>query len=428
MGNTYQHLNNADSSNICFNIALNYFIQLKNKESISKTYKGIADLNYQERDYEKAKQFVKLSNEFAQQVKNNSLLYDNYILLINISKATSDYEQVFSYYEKVLSLKDDLYNAEKLSSIENIKATYDLEKKQHTINKLQEDNEVKTRQRNYLILAFSITAISMLLLAYSAKQIKRKTTLLQFQKKVVEDQKNELEEQKKELEDLHVVKDKFFSVLSHDLRSPMGNILGLLNLITMEGVISEEEKKQLFNRLKLSTSSALETMDNMLAWGKNQIKENKTEIKEVNVHEIAERVCRFLNQSAENKSISIVNQVNPGVTIFADKNRLEFVIRNLMSNALKFSHKNSRIELWTSADDTYINIHVKDFGTGMKRELQEKLFDVNKRESVNGTAGETGSGLGLALSKEFITQNNGDILVNSEPGQGTIFTIQHRWN
>jgi signal transduction histidine kinase len=208
----------------------------------------------------------------------------------------------------------------------------------------------------------------------------------------------------------------------------MGNILGLLNLITMEGVISEGEKIQLFNRLKLSTSSALETMDNMLAWGKNQIKENKTEINVVNIYEVAERVCRLLSQIADNKSIKLVNQINPTVNIQADKNRLEFVIRNLMSNALKFSHKNSKIEIWTSADDTYINIHVKDFGTGMKRELQEKLFDINKRESVNGTAGETGSGLGLALSKEFVTQNNGDILVNSEPGQGTIFTIQHRWN
>lgn len=428
IGDAYLRLNQFDSSAISFNIALNYFIQLKNTESIARTYHGIAGLNFRQKDFDKARQFIRLSNEFADQIKNNQVKFDNYSLLVDISKASGDYKQAFAYYEKVLSLKDVLLNAEKISSIENIKATYELEKKQETIEELQEENEVKTRQRNYLIFAFSLAATTLVLLAYTFFQIKKNAKLLQEQKKQLEDQKNELEKQKKELEDLHVVKDKFFSVLSHDLRSPMGNILGLLNLITMDGIIGEDEKKQLFNRLKLSTSSALETMDNMLAWGKNQIKENKTEIKEVNIYEVAERVCRLLSQIADGKSIKLVNQINPTVNIRADKNRLEFVIRNLMSNALKFSHKNSRIEMWTSADDIYINIHVKDFGTGMKRELQEKLFDVNQRESVNGTAGETGSGLGLALSKEFITQNNGDILVNSEPGQGTIFTIQHRWN
>lgn len=428
MGNTYLKISNADSANTCFSAALNYFIQLKDTENIARTYKGMADLNFQAKQYDKASHFLDLSNQFALEEKNKLLMYDNYMLLIAIKKAVGDLKGANDLYEKVLVLKDNLYSAEKLSGIENVKALYELEKKQKTIDELQEDIDLKTQQKNYLVLAFSISAVSMLLLMYSAWQIKKKTLLLASQKQLVEQQKNELENQKKELEDLHVVKDKFFSVLSHDLRSPMGNILGLLNLISMEGVISEDEKKQLFNRLKLSTSSALETMDNMLAWGKNQIKANKIEIKEVNVHEIADRVCRFLNQIAENKSIAIINEVDPAIKIMADKHRLEFVIRNLVSNALKFSHKNSKIEVWTSTDDTYVNIHVRDFGTGMKRELQDKLFDVNKRESVNGTAGETGSGLGLALSKEFVTQNNGNILVNSEPGKGTIFTIQHRLN
>ena len=142
-------------------------------------------------------------------------------------------------------------------------------------------------------MLFSLVAISLILLAYSVSQIKKKTLLLEEQKQMLEQQKNELENQKDELQDLNIVKDKFFSVLSHDLRSPMGNILSLLNLITQDGLIGEDEKKQLFNRLKLSTSSALETMDNMLAWGKNQIKENKMQIKEVNVYELLNECAGF---------------------------------------------------------------------------------------------------------------------------------------
>jgi signal transduction histidine kinase len=421
MGVAFRELNNYDSSNLSFNIALNYFIQSGNKEGIAKTYQGLGDLYIDEKEFDKARQFIGLSNSYAQGIRNNSILFDNYNLLVYISKSEGNNGEAFEYYDRLLLLKDSLFNAEKISSIERVKSGYELEKKQETIEELQEENNVKTRQRNSLIIAFGIAALSLILLYFSIRQIKRKRKLLLYQKSV-------LENQKKELEDLHLVKDKFFSILSHDLRSPMVNILGLLNVITSDNSLSEADKKFMFESLKSHTTSTLETMDNMLAWGKQQIRDNKSEIEEVNIHEVADRVVRFLQHSADNKSIQIINQINSDVHIMADNHRLEFVLRNLMSNALKFSHKNSKVELWTSADDMFVNIHVKDFGTGMKQELQERLFDVNQTQSIIGTAGEMGTGLGLILSKEFINQNNGSLLVSSELGEGTTFTIRHPWS
>jgi signal transduction histidine kinase len=414
MGVAYRQLKNYDSSYVSFNIALNFFIQLKNKEGIAKTYQGLSELFVDKRDFTKAKEFITLSNEYASGVKNNPILFENYRILVYVSKSEGDNAAAFNFYDKLLVLKDSLFNAEKVSNIEKLKSGYELEKK-------QEENTLKTRQRNTLFIAFGVAAVFMILLCFSILQIKRKRKLLL-------EQKSELESQKKELEELHVVKDKFFSILSHDLRSPMVNILGLLNIITSDNSISEKDKNMMFESLKSSTTSTLETMDNMLAWGKQQIKDNKSEIEEVNIHEVADRVCRFLKHSADNKAVKFVNHINSDVHIMADNNRLEFVLRNLMSNALKFSHYNSKVELWTSADDTYVNIHVKDFGTGMKKELQERLFDVNKTRSIQGTAGEMGTGLGLILSKEFINQNKGSLLVTSEPGEGTTFTIRHPWS
>ena len=421
MGVAFRELNNYDSSYLSFNIALNYFIQSGNKEGIAKTYQGLGDLHIDEKDFDKARQFIGLSNTYAQGIRSNSILFDNYNLLVYISKSEGNNGEAFGYYDKLLLLKDSLFNAEKISSIERLKSGYELEKKQATIEELQDENNLKTRQRNSLIIAFGIAALSLILLYFSILQIKRKRKLLLWQKA-------ELENQKKELEDLHLVKDKFFSILSHDLRSPMVNILGLLNVITTDNSLTDAEKKFMFESLKSHTTSTLETMDNMLAWGKQQIRDNKSEIEEVNIHEVADRVVRFLQHSADNKSIQIVNQINSDVHIMADNNRLEFVLRNLMSNALKFSHKNSKVELWTSADDMFVNIHVKDFGTGMKQELQDRLFDVNQTQSIRGTAGEMGTGLGLILSKEFINQNNGSLLVSSELGEGTTFTIRHPWS
>jgi signal transduction histidine kinase len=421
MGVAFRELNNYDSSNLSFNIALNYFIQSGNKEGIAKTYQGLGDLYIDEKEFDKARQFIGLSNSYAQGIRNNSILFDNYNLLVYISKSEGNNGEAFGYYDKLLLLKDSLFNAEKISSIERVKSGYELEKKQETIEELQEENNVKTRQRNSLIIAFGIAALSLILLYFSILQIKRKRKLLLLHKSV-------LENQKKELEELHLVKDKFFSILSHDLRSPMVNILGLLNVISSDNSLSEADKKFMFESLKSHTTSTLETMDNMLAWGKQQIRDNKSEIEEVNIHEVADRVVRFLQHSADNKSIQIINQINSDVHIMADNHRLEFVLRNLMSNALKFSHKNSKVELWTSADDMFVNIHVKDFGTGMKQELQDRLFDVNQTQSIIGTAGEMGTGLGLILSKEFINQNNGSLLVSSELGEGTTFTIRHPWS
>ena len=413
IGKAFMELKNYDSAMTSFELSLSYFRQLNKKENIAKSYDGLAELYTRLKKFDKAKQMIDLSNQFAYQVNNQSIIFDNFTTLAEISKAEGDYKSANNYYIKLLQLKDSLYDADKIHSIEKVKAGYELEKKQETIEELKIENLVKTKQRNTLIIAFSLVAISLLLLGFGVFQIKGKN--------------KQLLSQKKELEDLHVVKDKFFSILSHDLRSPMVNILGLLNLISWDDTLSEEDKKEMFESLRSSTTNTLETMDNMLAWGKLQLKDNTHEIEVVNVQEVADRVCRFLQPNAENKSIVINNQINSDIHIMSDNNRLEFVLRNLMSNALKFSHHNSTVELWTTSDEAYINIHVKDYGTGMKKEVQDKLFD-KKLESLNGTAGEIGTGLGLMLSKEFIGLNKGALLVNSEPGHGTTFIIRHPWS
>lgn len=421
IGIAYRELNQHDSSLFNLNAALAYFTEQKNTEGISNTYQALGKIYIDLKQFEKAKEMLAASNMLAAKANDNQQLFDNYNMLLYISKSEADHATALQLYEKLLALKDDLFNDEKAGSIERVKAGYELERKQETINELQKENSLKTTQRNTLFIAFGITALSMILLWISIVQIKRK-------RKLLIEQKAALELQTKKLEELNVVKDKFFSILSHDLRSPMVNILGLLNIVSTDKNISENDKAMMFDGLKSSTTSTLETMDNILAWGRQQIKDNKSEIEQVNIHEIADRVCRFLQQSADKKSIKIINQINSDVHIMADNNRLEFVLRNLMSNALKFSHNNSKVEIWTSVDESFVNIHVKDFGTGIKKEMQEKLFDVQKTKSSRGTAGEIGTGLGLILSQEFINENNGSLSVTSEPGEGTTFTIRHPWS
>lgn len=159
--------------------------------------------------------------------------------------------------------------------------------------------------------------------------------------------------------------------------------------MAVAGAVSEEESKIVFQQLTLSTSSVLETMDNMLEWAKNQINQKTAIKKEVNLQTIAQRISRFLKQTADNKTIKILNNITEPIVINGDENQLEFVVRNLVSNAVKFLHVGSSIELSAIQMKKQVNFYVKDYGTGMKKEVQLSLFDVNKRKITKDTSGET---------------------------------------
>jgi signal transduction histidine kinase len=409
IGNAYRELKKFDSSIYHFTLAARVFEKLKNPEKLSRLYSSIANLLIQRKQYNEAEQCIFLSNNETEKVKNYPVMFNNYQMLVKINRAKGNYKTASDYFDKILELNDSIYDAEKNFVVENLKEKYDDEKRKNLISKLQEENEEKTKQRNELAIVIIVVAALFFGLAFMAFQIKKKKRLLH--------------QQKQKMEELNVVKDKFLSILSHDLRSPMRSTLGLLNLMATPGALSEEENKMLFQQLSLSTSSVLETLDNMLAWAKNQINQTSAVKKEVNLQNIAHRVSRFLKQTADNKTIKIINNITEPVLINGDENQLEFVIRNLVSNAVKFSHEGSCIELSAIQMKKQVNFYVKDYGTGMKKDVQLSLFDVNKRQIRKGTSGETGSGLGLALSQEFVVAHNGKLTVKSEEGQGTEFTI-----
>jgi signal transduction histidine kinase/uncharacterized protein YeeX (DUF496 family) len=410
MGMAYSELKNYSIADTNLNKALYYFKQLKSKEQIARTYNGLANLYFGENQISKAKRFIDSSNAIARELNNKSILYDNLETMVGISRLEGRLDTAAIYYEAMLSLKDSLFNSEKNNQIEKLKGSYDLEKKQATIEDLKKDNISKTKQRNSLILAIVIGSLLTLLLIFSFIDIKRKNRLLS--------------QQKAELKELNNLKDKFYSILSHDLRSPICNILLVIDFLSSDIATSAEERVDLLKKLKSATSSTLETMDNLLQWGKFQTNNIAVVSKKINLQEAVERVVRFLNQSANNKSIAIVNKVEEPFIVNADENQFEFILRNLVSNSLKFSYPGSKVEIWARKLDGHVCLYVRDYGTGMSKELQENLFKANERSSTNGTAGEIGSGLGLVLSKEFITQNNGQLTVKSEVGAGTTFAIK----
>lgn len=226
-----------------------------------------------------------------------------------------------------------------------------------------------------------------------------------------------------ELNRLNETKDKFISIVSHDLRTPFTSILGFTDLLQNDDSLSESERKQYIKFIMESAQTMLSLVNSVLDWTRLQTGRIKFEPEKTNVSEIINKVVNSLSGAAMQKSIKIYNLVQDDVYLFVDKNLISQVFYNLISNAIKFTMESGIVEISCSPNstNTYYNFSIKDNGVGIKPEDLSKLFSVDSKFTTEGTSGEKGSGLGLSLVKEIIEKHNGNIWVESQYRKGSNF-------
>ncbi|MFN4151785.1 MAG: sensor histidine kinase, partial [Candidatus Sericytochromatia bacterium] len=239
------------------------------------------------------------------------------------------------------------------------------------------------------------------------------------------EQKRVIENQKRELIIANETKDKFFSIIAHDLRGPIGSLVNMFELLEDENLFTEKEKKEAEIAMKKSTKSTYELLENLLRWSRLQNGTIEFNPENINCFDIVEQCFNLLKNLSKNKKISLVNNIKKDLHAYADKEMIKTVIRNLISNAIKFTNEHGLIELNADKKGNFIWIYVRDNGIGIENKNIPKLFVINEKLSTTGTLGEKGTGLGLILCKEFVEKNNGKIYVKSELGKGSsfIFTI-----
>ncbi|WP_372641460.1 PAS domain S-box protein [Ancylomarina sp.] len=231
-----------------------------------------------------------------------------------------------------------------------------------------------------------------------------------------------LKESKDQLEELNATKDKLFSIIGHDLRSPIGGLKQLIELTLSTSDLSDTQSiSEILEDIRKSASTTYDLLENLLAWAKNQ--RNKVVFKptQVNLHEIIDACILLMAEAARNKNITIRNEASPQQWVYADENMLMTILRNLLTNAIKFTHPNKNIYLSVIDNGIEVSFSVKDEGVGIKPENLEKLFKPNDFLTTYGTSGEKGTGLGLLLCKEFVEKHSGEIWVESELGKGSDF-------
>jgi two-component system, sensor histidine kinase and response regulator len=228
--------------------------------------------------------------------------------------------------------------------------------------------------------------------------------------------------QKEELKKLNATKDKFFSIIAHDLKGPFTGLLGFTELLVGESDNTPPEQLKLYyNLLHQSAKQGYNLLNNLLEWSRTQRESIQILPEKFELNSIIQDVLELLNNNIQNKSITIQVKGELSQKVNADKNMTHTVLRNLISNAIKFTNHNKQIEIILSANETHAIIEIKDEGIGMTEETMSNLFQIDKNVSRKGTNDEPGTGLGLIICKEFIEANHGEIWINSIPGNGSSF-------
>lgn len=228
----------------------------------------------------------------------------------------------------------------------------------------------------------------------------------------------------KELEELNNNKNRFFSIIAHDLRGPFTSMLGFSEFLVNDfDELTEEERKEFLGNINSTIKSVLELINNLLDWSRIQFKKIDFTPQEVFLQPIVESVFYSLKIAANNKKINLKNNLPDGIKIFADDNMIETVIRNLVNNSIKFTNLNGFVEVSAEENQNDVLIKITDNGVGMSKEIADHLFKIDANVSRKGTYAEKGTGLGLLVCKEFIDKHNGNISVFSEENKGSTFLI-----
>ncbi|SFG89053.1 tetratricopeptide repeat-containing sensor histidine kinase [Pedobacter insulae] len=339
-------------------------------------------------------------------------LYRQQIDILNnmsvLYKTTGNLTQALRLKERSYELADEFYYKDMLKQITSLETAYDREKSNARLRELELINS-KEKSFNSVILSIAIGTLIVLLVTFAFYY--RSTFLNSLLKRT-----------NQQLAESNALKDRFFSIVAHDIRSPLVSTISILKLIH-NNELDDELRSEMVQKLALHCENSLEILDKLLKWGQMQIKGVRLNTSEFSPISNIDKNVALFQEAAEKKMMTITINVPQNIMLQADADHFDFVIRNLIANAIKFTQTGGEIELRAQpVVNNMIRFEVKDNGVGISKARIDKLFELSA-VGTKGTSSEEGTSLGLMICKEFILANKGEITVESEVGKGTVFTF-----
>ncbi|WP_161596755.1 ATP-binding protein [Chitinophaga vietnamensis] len=366
---------------------------------------------------------AKAINDVLQNVRNEMIYYK---IRYQLDSARKDYPAALESYKAFAERNIDYFNVEKSRQISRSEEKYEAEKKQRENILLKKEQQIHLAtiyQQKVIATAASLLFFALLMITVMVYRLYKRQRVLSRQlnskNQEVSLQNHIILEQNATLENLNQVKDKIFSVISHDLRSPLAILEGLLFLLRDEK-IDAAQFRFYSDELWRDVKNTAYMMDNMLQWASNQMKGISVRADDFDLTLLLNQEFELLQTLARQKDVSLQHELTSAIMVYADPDMLRLVMRNLINNAIKFTPGGGEIVISARTDTAHAEITVRDSGNGIPVEDQHRIFS-NIYYSTAGTRNEKGCGLGLHLSKDFIERNQGRIWFTSTPGVGSNF-------
>lgn len=411
-------LENGDyaSTLALLNEAKNYLVDTENGEAAIILDTKYVQYFLQTKNYNQA---LKIGEQAAKKAKDIGALR-TYIeileLIAKVHASSKNFEDAYYTQRAVKIYADSMMNDQIVKSLSDFQYKYDIEQKEHLIKLLEKEKLYEGEKNKKLSIAFTLSIFllglvsSTLYVVYANRRKERHIRAL-------------IQEQNQSLDEHNQFKNRIFSIIAHDLRSPVASTITMFDLLNKQLFSSKE-----FAEIQLEIGNQIKQMalllDNLLSWSKKQMK-GKLEIHPSTIipFNIAQQNIELLQPIYHKKQLTIKNELAIENTLFIDPDQLDIIIRNLLSNAMKFSSIGGEILLTDNQTQDYYELSIRDNGIGMDQETLDNLF-TTKTIVKRGTKGEKGTGIGLSIVKEFIEVNNGTISVFSQPSEGTLFKLK----
>lgn len=423
LAETYLRTGEIDLAKKYAEQARRIFQQAQMQEGIINANLILSEVNLNEGNLRQAKQLIDPCITQSEQIGLKELYQKACLLNSRILDKQGRHKQALESYKRYVAITDTLNLEKQLHQLALHRAELDISEKENEIELLQKDNEIKdlqlikqkTQSRTLIIVVALLMVVIALSLSYN-KVRKRTNELLQ-------EKNRQILQQHEELIQVNQTKDKFLSIIGHDLRNPIGAFKDVVSqLAEFPEMFTEELRKQILDELRDEAESTYFLLDNLLLWAKTQKNSMQYKPERLRLNLVVKNNVILNKRIAERKEIELKSSIPDNVVVYADHNMVDLIIRNLLSNAIKFTPQKGKVKLTVSdKDDQFYEISVRDTGVGIAKEDIPRLFDGNDHHSTYGTGKEKGSGLGLILCKEFVEANGGTIEVQSKVNKGSTF-------
>lgn len=406
-------------------IALEYFYRsleisknINDRSGEAQTLNNLGQVFISLEKYRTAASNIEEALSIAQELNAKAVIADSYFYLSKLYENTSDYKSALEYSKKFNITKDSIYNVEQNRRIQKLHEEYVLQKKDNEIKILQKDKEIAN------VITIAIVFLVALLIFIAILLYTRYKSKLKSNEQLTE-LNEQLNSTNKQLNEINLTKDKIFTIIAHDLKNPLSGFKNITSvLVDYYNDMSEEEIKESLATIKDASNNLMLLLENLLTWAKLQKNEIENYPEKFAINYVIKKYIDHYQPKAKLKNIDLVYNNGEEVYAYGDPNLIAIVIKNLISNAIKYSNNDSKVVVDIQNIDSKATFTISDKGIGIEKSMLSDIFEIsNDKDSRFGTDGERGTGIGLILSKSFVDMNNGEIWLDSEEGKGTTVTF-----